>query len=107
MKRLSVIALALASLAGCSQPTPEEARASLEAKYLESCTRWGTNFQIHEMGGEQKYKDRSLLAMYDAQKLVTRTPDLEGLDCDGAFVKGILEGKRRVLAGKVDMVAGR
>ncbi|QIZ02606.1 hypothetical protein AhyVDH1_001 [Aeromonas phage AhyVDH1] len=95
--------MALAALSGCTNQTPEEARANLERDYLESCRVWGVNFQAHEMGGAQKYKDRSLLALYDAQKKVARTPDLEALDCNGAFEEGVIEGRRRVSAGQIEM----
>lgn len=83
--------------------TPEELEQSARSSYLTQCERWGINFEVHELGGESKYKERSLLARWEAEKMQARNPALTAEMCDVAFEGGLIEGRRRVSAGKVDL----
>ncbi|APU00726.1 hypothetical protein [Aeromonas phage Asp37] len=83
--------------------TPEELEQSARSSYLTQCERWGINFEAHELGGESKYKDRSLLARWEAEKMQARNPALTSEMCEAAFEAGVVEGRRRVDAGKVAM----
>ncbi|APU00390.1 hypothetical protein [Aeromonas phage 3] len=101
---LVVAALVGWAVVSCATPaTPEELAESARSSYLTQCERWGINFEAHELGGESKYKDRSLLARWEAEKMQSRNPTLTSEMCEAAFEAGVVEGRRRVDAGKVAM----
>lgn len=109
MKKLSMVfavSVSVLSLSGCSEPTQEELAASVKSDYLRNCERWGINFQISELGGERKYKDRSLLHYYLADDLKKANPWLDYDECKRRFNFGEAEGRRRVSSGQVEIVGG-